>query len=154
MQLNRKTVAFVASTLVAGIAGWYLPLLQTYISIFVIPFHPIPHLFASIGVPRSAYAWALFPFDFFLYVTPVAFLITKLRPASQTWYAAVAVLPFYVGLLLAYYNADQLRFGSSVIREAIFYLFALPLAMLLVRWLGSIGRPNNSFTPKPLRGSA
>jgi hypothetical protein len=157
MRFYGKAVAFSASTLVSGVVGWYLPVLQNHISTFLIPFHPIPHLFAGIGVPRSAYAWALFPFDFLLYVivcTPFAFLITKLRPVALAWYAAVAVVPCYVALLLAYYNVGQLKFDSGAIRDAIFLLFALPMAMLLIRWLSGIGRPNNSFKPKPLRGSA
>jgi hypothetical protein len=107
----------------------------------------------------------------FIVVLALGFMTRRLRPAARTPLivissvllltpsfgpATIAVVPAPFGyLLLATILGDGWRaLIAWVMQYPLWHAIAFPvtalIAYLIVRWL----RPNNSFKPKPLRGSA
>ena len=133
-------------------------LAQTYFLLFcwayIGAYSPILGWLAGLGLHGSAIRAAIFPFDFLTSVVlciPAALVLLRLRPARLWLYLVLAVIPSFIWLNRQLVGASDLGgFVLGWLPE----LFALPAAAWLVHFIGKRGAPNNSFKPKPLRGSA
>ena len=107
------------------------------------------------GLRGDALYAALTPIDFVtsvVLVLPGAWLLWRLGKDSAFAQVAVALIAFFlVSSILIGLPVVTLGFWP-VVSTALPYL-ALPVAVKLVAWLHRRA-PNNSFKPKPLRGSA
>ena len=106
----------------------------------------IPALAAASIVPpsRPRLRYGLTVGLFALFVTP-------------SWGAATIVsvpMPFGVVLLLGAVSLDFAGVAETILVRPLWHLVAFPLTTLLGALLFRRVRPNNSFKPKPLRGSA
>ena len=150
MQLKTFPMS-VAIAVAVGIA-------QTYFLLFcwayIGAYSPLLGWLAGLGLNGSAIRAAVFPFDFFTSVAlciPAALVLLRLRPAKIWLYLALAVIPSFIWLNRQLVGGPNLGdFVLGWLPE----LFALPAAAWLVHFIGKRGAPNNSFKPKPLRGSA
>ena len=153
MKLQGLTTSIPAALLV-GIAQTYLVILcWAYIAMYT----PLPQWLIAQGVSGSAFRLVLFATDSTISVLlslPAAFLICKLRPSKPFVYLALAVLP---GFFWQYRNVigDGSLFQDWRYLAGVFSaLFMLPVAVLIMQRIKPGAAPNNSFKPKPLRGSA
>jgi hypothetical protein len=131
---------------------------QTYFLLFcwayVGAYSPMLGWLVDLGLHGSAIRAAIFPFDFLISVTlciPAALVLLRLRPAKLWLYLALAVIPSFIWL-------NRQLVGTSSLGDFVLgwlpELFALPAAAWLAHFIGKRGASDNSFKPKPLRGSA
>ena len=153
MRLQTVGVSGVAAILI-GVAQFYFLL---YCWVYIAAYTPLIHWLFDLGL-RASIRVVLFPVDFLTSVAlslPAGFLLTKLRPAGLRVYLLLAVVPSFLWL-----NRDV--FGSPLLAQSPRWvvlgwlpeLLGLPCAVWLVRLMTNRVAPNNSFKPKPLRGSA
>ena len=144
-----------------GVAAILLGLAQCYFILvcwaYVAAYAPLPPWLFAQGLG----AWVpaiVFPFDFLITVAlslPVAFLLTRLRPASVGLYLFLAVVPSFIWLNRSIVDSPVLaQFPGQVVLGWLPELLALPCAAWLVSLVTNRVAPNNPFNPKPLRGSA
>ncbi|WP_457098142.1 hypothetical protein [Lysobacter sp. P5_B9] len=117
---------------------------------------PLPRWLIDLGLQGHAFRAALLPIDFLTSVLlslPAAHLLLKLRPGKLWPYLILAVFPGFIWLNRGLVgNPLPIQFAGEIALGWIPELFALPAAAWLLRFMS--GAPNNSFKPKPLRGSA
>ena len=146
--------ALSVSAAIAFVVG----LAQTYFLLtcwaYIGAYSPLPHWLVGIGLHGSAFRAAMLPIDFLTSVIiciPAALVLLRLRPAKIWLYLAISVIPSFIWLNRQLVGVPNLgHFVLGWLPE----LFALPAATWLVHFIGMRGAPNNSFKPKPLRGSA
>ena len=147
--------ASMAAALLIGLAQTYL-LIMCWA--FIGMYTPLPRWLIESGVTGSTLRSILFVLDFAVSVllcVPAAYLLCKLRPSKPWIYLALAVMPGFIWQYrLVLGDAVLLRDWALFLPGALAALFMLPVATLIVHRVTSRGAPNNSFKPKPLRGSA
>ena len=145
----------VAAALVIGIVQAYLLILcWAYIAMYT----PLPQWLIAHGVTGTSLRAVLFATDFSISVLlsiPAAFLLCVLQPRQLVLYLLLAVVP---GFLWQYSNLLE---DTSVLNDwqlflpgALSFVLALPVAAFIAQRTKPWVAPNNSFKPKPLRGSA
>jgi hypothetical protein len=154
--MHDHKISLFLSSIAAMALGWAFPYLQLYAMQYVTIWTPFPRLLHGAGLSGSQFTWALFPIDFLTWVLialPIAFVLTRLRPTRPAWYTALATLPFFIAVNIRLLVDGTLHLSGLSVRMWLGWLLVLPCAVLIVHWLARV-RPNNSFKPKPLRGSA
>jgi hypothetical protein len=154
--MHNHKISLFLSSIAAMSLGWAFPYLQLFAMQYVTIWTPFPRLLHRAGLSESEFVWALFPIDFLTWVLialPIAFLLTRLRPIRPTWYTALATLPFFIVVNILLLMDGTLHPSDLSVRMWASWLFVLPSAVLIVQWISRV-RPNSSFKPKPLRGSA
>jgi hypothetical protein len=150
MQLKALPIS-AAIAVAVGFAQTYFLL---YCWAYIGAHSPMLGWLADLGLHGSAVRAALFPFDFITSVVlciPAALALLRLRPAKLRLYLALAVIPSFIWLNRQLVGASNLGdFVLGWLPE----LFALPAAAWLAHFIGKRGASDNSFKPKPLRGSA
>ena len=144
-----------------GVAAFFFGLAQCYFTLFcwayIAAYTPVPQWLFAHGLRASVPAIA-FPIDFLTTVAlslPVAFLLTRLRPARLGLYLLLAVVPSFIWLNRGIVGSPALaQFPGQVALGWLPELLALPCAAWLMLLVTNRVAPNNSFKPKPLRGSA
>ena len=153
MKLQGLTTSIAAALLIGIVQTYLLIVCWAYIAMYT----PLPQWLIGQGMNGSAFRIVLFATDFIISVLlslPAAFLICKLPPSKPLVYLALAVLP---GFLWQYSNVigDGSLFQDwRHLPGALSALFMLPVAVLIMQRRKPGVAPNNSFKPKPLRGSA
>ena len=153
--MKPKALVPVAAALLLGIVqAYFLTICWGYVAANT----AVPHWLVGLGLKDAAFRTVMFPIDFLTSVLlslPVAFVLTKLRPSKLWLYLVLAVTPAFVwfnyGLVG---NPLFSQFPGAFVLGWLPELFALPVAAWLLRFAFKVGAPNNSFKPKPLRGSA
>ena len=150
MRLNSLPTSFVLAVLIGAINTYLLLFAWTFIGVAT----PLPQLLISHEVRGVAFKGILFAVDLLtnmaLYL-PAAYLLCKLKP-ERIWVYLIAasLLPLWLNYRLLLFSVFQ---GSVFLPGAIGAILPLPATTLIIKRLVA-GAPNNSFKPRPLRGSA
>ena len=154
MKLQTLPVSAAAAFVLGLAQSYFLLLCWAYIAVHT----PLPRWLIDLGLRGDAFRAVLLPVDFLTSVVislPAAFALVKLRPARLALYLPLAVVPSFVWLNLGLIGDPMLgQFAGPVVLGWLPELFALPVAVWIVCLVPGRGAPNNSFKPKPLRGSA
>ena len=148
-----KQARFVVSSLLALIVGWWLfPTLLTYASLHSSWGVPLARSMDSVDLAHGTAQSIFFLLDFLIWLVialPTAVVLNLLKPRQLPFYTALATLPFY---FVVTFVADRgaLVFATGVLT----WVIAPAISVALVAWVRYRLRPNNSFKPRPLRGSA
>ena len=145
--------SLLGSLLTAALAGFaHLWLLGTFWDYWSVR-NPLLPLLISKSHVAPYYQWVLQPTDFLTSVLvslPAAALILFLRPPRPWLYTLVAAVPSGLHAYWPMYLSDAP--GSSWLVMAQFGI--LPVAVAMLQLVVRRFAPNNSFKPRPLRGSA
>jgi hypothetical protein len=140
----------IASVLVASVLG----IAQCYIFFaswpYVAAYDPVPTWLIALGLRGNALFAASCLLDLTintLLAVPVAFVLVAMLSPGQVWLYVVLAFCAAFGWLHA-------AFGASFSWTSFFPLLGIPASALAVSLWRSKPAPNNSFKPKPLRGSA
>ena len=153
MKLDKVAASFAAVAI--GIAQMYLLLFcWTYIAVnSPLPSWRIAH--GILGFGLSALLWVA---DFTVSVglcLPAAYVLLRLRPRTLWWHLTLAVIPAFLWqyrLLLS--GQPQALSFTAFLPGMISQALMLPAAVFVLLCITASVAPNNSFKPKPLRGSA
>ena len=154
MKLSGLTASVAAALLIGIVQTYLLVLCWAYIAMYT----PLPQWLIAQGATGATLRAVLFATDFSISVllsAPAAFLLCVLQPRKLLLYLLLAVLP---GFVWQYSNVlgdtTLLKDWRLFLPGALSALLALPVAALIVQRAKPRVAPNNSFKPKPLRGSA
>ncbi|WP_457098180.1 hypothetical protein [Lysobacter sp. P5_B9] len=155
-----KLKALPVSATVAVLVG----LAQTYFLLFcwayIAAYSPHTRWLLDLGLQGNAFYIAMFFFSFLISIVlslPAALALLRLRPSRLWLYLLLAIGPGFVWLNWGLIENPMsfAQYAGAVALGWLPELFALPIAAWLLRLvLKRPGAPNNSFKPKPLRGSA
>ena len=152
--MKHEMLTSCAIAVVLGIAHIYF---LTYCWALIAAHSPLATWLIELGLRDSLRA-VILPIDFLTSVLlslPVVFLLAKLRPAKLWLYVLLAVIPGFIWLNWGLVgNSFFAEHPGSFMLGWLPELFALPSAAWIVRLVVNSVAPNNSFKPKPLRGSA
>ncbi|WP_457098136.1 hypothetical protein [Lysobacter sp. P5_B9] len=125
---------------------------------YIAAYSPLPRWLVELGLRGSAFRAILLPADFITSVVislPAAYALLKLRPNKLWLYLLFAVIPSFVWQNFGLIGDPMLgQFPGMIALDWAAELFALPVAALILGFALNRGASNNSFKPKPLRGSA
>ncbi|WP_457095883.1 hypothetical protein [Lysobacter sp. P5_B9] len=150
MTLKTLPVSATVAVLVGLAQAYFLLLCWAYIGAY----SPLPRWLIGLGLHGPSLRAVVLVIDFLTSVIlciPAALVLLRLRPAKIWLYLALAVVPSFVWL--NYHLVGTSNLGGFVLGW-LPELLALPGAAWLLHFLGISGASNNSFKPKPLRGSA
>ena len=86
---------------------------------------------------------------------PAAYLLLRLRPRNLWLYLALAVIPAFLWQNRVLLSGEPIALGFTAFLPGMLYeLLMLPAAVFVLARVKASVTPNNSFKPKPLRGSA
>jgi hypothetical protein len=138
-----------------GIAQMYLLLFSWA---YVAANSPLPSWLIARGVRGFGLSALLWITDFIISVCfclPAAYLLLKLRPRNLWWHLTLAVIPAFLWQYRLLLSGQPLALSFTSFVPGMFsQLLMLPTAVFVLSHLATSVRPNNSFKPKPLRGSA
>ena len=139
----------IISALVACLLGVAQPYVFLVSWPYVAAYDPVPAQLIDLGLRGNPFYATCYVLDLMintLLALPVALVLVALRP-QKTW--------LYVGLSCsAALIWLHIVLGASFLWQSNFPLFGIPLSAWAVSFWRSKPAPNNSFKPKPLRGSA
>jgi hypothetical protein len=143
---------FIVSSVLAAVVGWYLyPALSSLGTVYASQAVPAPQVLVDMGLSGQALYQTLHVYDFALWVVcaiPTAIVLALLKPSRLAWYTTLATVPYFVW---AIWGSDQLTLIGQYV---VIFLAAPAVAVALIAFIRRRLRPNNSFKPRPLRGSA
>ena len=153
MKLQRAASCFAA--LATGIVQMYLlAFCWAYIAIY----NPLPSWLIAHGVHGVSLKSLLFLTDFVLSLClslPAAYCLIRLRPRNLALYLALAVIPAFLWQNRLLLGGEPMPLDFSAFLPGILAeLLVLPVAVFVLLRARASVTPNNSFKPKPLRGSA
>jgi hypothetical protein len=145
----------------SSIAALAIGLLQSSLVIFslsiVAQYSPIPEWLARNGFSGNELVLGVtvadFPIIFVLWL-PAGYVLSRLRPLSIWAYLALAVVPSWIWLNRILFSQGVFSPIDSLLLSWGPELVAPVVATLVMSRFVRPQRPNNSFKPKPLRGSA
>jgi hypothetical protein len=86
---------------------------------------------------------------------PAAYLLLRLRPRNLWWHLALAVIPAFLWQSRLLLSGLPLALSfTTFLPGMLSQLLMLPTAVFVLLRITASVAPNNSFKPKPLRGSA
>ena len=153
MKLSGLTTSVAAALLIGIVQTYLLVLCWAYIAMYT----PLPQWLVAQGVTGNTHRTVMFATDFSISVLlslPAAFLLRALRPRKLLLYLLLAVLPGFVWQYSNVLGDATLLRNWRFLPGILSALLALPVAALIVQRAKPGVAPNNSFKPKPLRGSA
>ena len=155
MKLQTISVSATIAIVLGLVQGYLLIFCWGYIAANT----PLPHWLIGLGLRGAAFRAVLLPIDFLTSVAisiPAALVLIKLRPAKLLIYLVLAVVPSFLWHNVGLVGDPFLsQFFGAIALGWLPELFALPVAAWLLQLILKPGvAPNNSFKPKPLRGSA
>ncbi len=145
----------------SSIAALAIGLLQSSLVIFslsiVAQYSPIPEWLAWNGFSGNELVLGVtvadFPIIFVLWL-PAGYVLSRLRPLSIWAYLALAVVPSWIWLNQIVFSQGVFSPIDSLLLSWVPEIVAPVVATLVMSRFVRPQRPNNSFKPKPLRGSA
>jgi hypothetical protein len=153
--MKLQTTASCFTALAIGIVQMYLLVFcWAYIAIY----NPLPSSLIAHGVHGTSLQSLLFVIDFLLSLClslPAAYCLIRLRPRNLALYLGLAIVPAVLWQNRLLLGGEPMPLGFSAFLPGLLSeLLVLPAAVfVLLRTRASV-TPNNSFKPKPLRGSA
>ena len=153
--MTRSKAAAAIAALAIGIAQMYL---LTFCWNYIAVYNPLPSWLIGHGVIGSGLKVSLFATDFCLSVLlciPAAALLLHIRPRHLQLHLPLAVIPacLWQYRLLLSGVAAPVGF-TSYLPGMLSQLLVLPVAVGVLLVIRASVAPNNSFKPKPHRGSA
>ena len=153
MKLQRTASCFAA--LAIGIGQMYLLVFcWAYIAIY----NPLPSWLIAHGILGTSLKSLLFVTDFVLSVClsfPAAYCLIRLRPRNLALYLGLAIVPEFLWQNRLFLGGEPMPLDfSAFLPGMLSELLVLPVAVFVLLRTGASVTPNNSFKPKPLRGSA
>ena len=153
MKLQRTASCFAA--LAIGIVQMYLIVFcWAYIAIY----NPLPTWLIAHGIHGASLKSLLFVTDFVLSLClslPAAYCLIRLRPRNLALHLGLAIIPALLWQYRLLLGGEPMPLDFSAFLPGILSeILVLPVAVFILLRIRASVTPNNSFKPKPLRGSA
>ena len=153
MSEYKERIAYGFGSLAAGLLYWWL---LTFFWAHWVAVNPIATALLQPGNVQPYYRWVLYPTDWLASViVSVPFAVALVWLARRHLWLCVAVASASCLLTVDWTGlANPPSLLLAVARGVLLQLTFLPAAVWLVLLIKRRFAPNNSFKPKPLRGSA